>query len=59
VLSLLSLGAANAEIAARLSLSRWTVKRHLANIYAKLGVNSRIAAAALVLEITGHHGGLE
>jgi DNA-binding NarL/FixJ family response regulator len=59
VLSLLSLGAANAEIATRLSVSLWTVKRHLANIYAKLGVSSRIAAAALVLEITGHHGHLE
>jgi DNA-binding NarL/FixJ family response regulator len=59
VLSLLSLGVANAEIATRLSLSLWTVKRHLANIYAKLGVSSRIAAAALVLEITGHHSGLD
>lgn len=59
VLSLLSLGVANAEIASRLSLSPWTVKRHLANIYAKLGVSSRIAAAAVVLEITAHHSGLE
>jgi DNA-binding CsgD family transcriptional regulator len=59
VLSLVSIGAANSEIATRLSLSLWTVKRHLANIYAKLGVSSRIAAAALVLEITAHHGGFE
>lgn len=59
VLALLSQGVSNGEIASRLSLSPWTVKRHLANIYAKLGVGSRLAAAAVVLEITGHHSGLD
>jgi DNA-binding CsgD family transcriptional regulator len=55
VVRLLGSGASNAEIAQRLSLSPWTVKRHLANIYAKLGVRSRTGASSLVLEIDAHH----
>lgn len=55
VVRLLGTGASNGDIAQRLSLSPWTVKRHLANIYAKLGVRSRTGAAALVLEIDAHH----
>ena len=55
VVRLLGTGASNVAIAQRLSLSAWTVKRHLANIYAKLGVQSRTSAAALVLEIDAHH----
>jgi DNA-binding CsgD family transcriptional regulator len=55
VLELASGGATNAEIAAQLSLSPWTVKRHLANIYAKLGVNGRVRASAVAIELAAHH----
>jgi DNA-binding CsgD family transcriptional regulator len=55
VLALVGTGSSNSEIADRLSLSVWTIKRHLANIYAKLGVNSRVRAAAVALEIAAHH----
>jgi DNA-binding CsgD family transcriptional regulator/GAF domain-containing protein len=55
VLRLLSTGATNGDIARQLSLSAWTVKRHLANIYAKLGVNSRVRATAVAMEIDAHH----
>lgn len=46
VLSGVARGASNREVAAALSISEATVRRHLANIYAKLGVGSRTAAAA-------------
>jgi hypothetical protein len=39
-------GAANREAAARLFISEATVKTHLMNIYAKLGVSDRAAAVA-------------
>jgi DNA-binding CsgD family transcriptional regulator len=39
-------GASNREVASGLSISEATVRRHLANIYLKLGVGSRTAAAA-------------
>ena len=38
--------AANRDVAARLFISEKTVGRHLANIYLKIGVGSRTAAAA-------------
>lgn len=44
VLALLCEGMRNAEIAARLSRSVRTVDHHLASIFAKLGVDSRVAA---------------
>lgn len=44
VLRLVGEGGSNDAIAARLSLSRATVKSHLAHIYNKLGVQSRTAA---------------
>jgi DNA-binding CsgD family transcriptional regulator len=46
VLGLLSAGQTNREIAAGLVLSVRTVDRHVSNIYAKLGVSSRAAAAS-------------
>jgi LuxR family maltose regulon positive regulatory protein len=46
LLSLLSSGLSNQEIADNLSLSLATVKWHLYNLYAKLGVKSRAAALA-------------
>jgi DNA-binding NarL/FixJ family response regulator len=46
VLRLVAGGASNREVGARLSISEATVRRHLANIFRKLGVSSRTAASA-------------
>jgi DNA-binding NarL/FixJ family response regulator len=43
IVRLLSRGLRNKEIAARLSISAHTVKVHLSNIYAKLGVEGRLS----------------
>jgi DNA-binding CsgD family transcriptional regulator len=48
ILDLVAEGRTNAEIAERLWVSRGTVRKHLDNIYAKLGVHTRTAAAAFV-----------
>jgi DNA-binding NarL/FixJ family response regulator len=44
VLRLLAEGLHNKEVAGRLHISRRTVDRHCDNIYAKLGVSSRVEA---------------
>ena len=46
VVAAIAEGLTNRQVAARLVISEKTVARHLANVYTKLGVNSRTAAAA-------------
>lgn len=46
VLALIAGGFANREIATKLFISQGTVKRHINNIYSKLGVSSRTQALA-------------
>lgn len=50
VLRLVAAGSTNREIAATLVLSEHTVARHVQNIFGKLRVSSRTAAAALAFE---------
>lgn len=50
VLRLVAGGRSNAQIAAQLVLSEKTVARHLSNIFGKLAVGSRTAAAAYAFE---------
>ena len=51
VLRLLALGKANKEIARELTISETTVKTHVSNILAKLGLNSRTQAALHAVRI--------
>jgi ATP/maltotriose-dependent transcriptional regulator MalT len=50
VLRLVATGRSNTQIAADLVLSEKTVARHLSNIFTKVGVTSRTAAAAYAFE---------
>lgn len=50
VLFWIAQGKSNADIADILNLSIWTVKRHIANIFDKLGVTTRFSAVVLALE---------
>jgi DNA-binding CsgD family transcriptional regulator len=50
VIKLVAAGRTNRQIATSLVISEHTVARHLQNIYAKLGVSSRGAAAAFAYE---------
>jgi DNA-binding CsgD family transcriptional regulator len=50
VLRLVAAGKSNREIASALVISEHTVARHLQNIFAKLGLSSRTAAAAFAFE---------
>jgi DNA-binding NarL/FixJ family response regulator len=51
IVRLITVGASNAVIADRLHVSPATVKKHLDNIYGKLGVRGRGALTAFVLNI--------
>ena len=51
VLALIEIGHSNQAIAARLVISLSTVKRHISNIYAKLGADSRTQAVARAKEL--------
>jgi HD-GYP domain-containing protein (c-di-GMP phosphodiesterase class II)/DNA-binding CsgD family transcriptional regulator len=55
VLRLIARGRSNREVAERLFISRKTVGRHIENLYRKIGVSSRAAAAVFAME----HGLLE
>lgn len=50
VLRLVAQGRSNAQVAAELVVAEKTVARHLSNIFTKLGVGSRTAAAAFAFE---------
>jgi LuxR family maltose regulon positive regulatory protein len=52
VLQLLAVGETNAAIAERLIIAPATVKRHLSNIFSKLGVANRTQAAAQARELS-------
>lgn len=49
VLRLVAQGLSNRRIAEQLVLSEFTIRRHLSNIYARLGVSTRTAAVARAL----------
>jgi two-component system, NarL family, nitrate/nitrite response regulator NarL len=49
IVSAIREGDSNKEIASKLSISEETVKRHLSNIYAKLGISSRLELATLTM----------
>ena len=50
VLRLIARGSSNRQVAERLFISRKTVGRHVENVYAKIGVSSRAAAAVFAME---------
>jgi DNA-binding CsgD family transcriptional regulator len=56
VLSCVALGKTNAEVAQILWLAPSTVRKHLENIYAKLGVGTRTAAVARLVGLADGDG---
>ena len=58
VLALAAEGSTTGEIATQLTVSLGTVKRHLSSCFAKLGVENRSEALALLLDADRHPAGL-
>jgi DNA-binding NarL/FixJ family response regulator len=56
VLAMVVLGLTNAEIAQKLFVTEASVKAHLTSAFAKLGVRSREAASALILDPEAGYG---
>jgi DNA-binding NarL/FixJ family response regulator len=50
VLALVARGCSNREISARLHITELTTKTHVSRVLAKLGVDSRVQAAAVAYE---------
>lgn len=50
IISLIALGLSNKEIARHCELAETTVKRHISNIFKKLGVKNRVEASRLAKE---------
>ena len=50
ILALVAAGKTNQQIAAALVISDHTVRRHVQNIFSKIGVSSRAPATAFVLQ---------
>ncbi|MET9290794.1 response regulator transcription factor [Streptomyces sp. NPDC003077] len=57
ILALIGDGLTNREISTRLFLSEKTVKNHISRLLAKLGVERRIQAAVLAVQVAGSGGG--
>src|SRR5260221_580842 len=51
ILRLLEQGLTDVQVAAQLAVSPYTVNKHLASIYSKLGITSRSAATRYVIEL--------
>ncbi len=56
VVTLVSKGLSNAKISDTLGISEKTVKKHLENIFRKLGVDCRTAASAWFFRVYGVDG---
>lgn len=56
VLTMIGRGLSNADVADAMSLSTHTVRTHVQNMYAKLGVNNRVAAAAVFRRPAAQNG---